>query len=91
MSQTNIYNNQANLEKWIDLRYADLANQIIIYQYYYVGSDISIYDLILTEGMYDLITSGNVDDCIACVIGSNLDKYKFNYCEDSPLVTSCEL
>lgn len=91
MSQTVIYNTQENILGWIDLLYADLANQMLIYHYYYVGEPISLFELLIAEGMYDLVTAGDIDECISCIIGARLNRYKLGYCEDTSLVESCPL
>lgn len=90
MAQTLIYNSHENLSEWVDKRYVDLANQALKYYYYYVGEPLDIFELLLTESMYSILTSGEIDDCIACNIGRHLDRYKSGYCEDNPLVSICE-
>lgn len=62
-----------------------------MYYYYYVGNDVSTFDLLLTEAMCNIINSGNLNDCLGCILGNMLNRYKNGYCGDIPLVTSCDL
>lgn len=68
--------NKDNLRYLVDLRYADLSNQILLNRYYFEGGNVSSFDMIQTQAMRDILCYSEPSECDTCLIGSQLNKYK---------------
>lgn len=76
MATAQIQINVNNLRYLIAKRYIDLADQLLYYQYYYIGSEPSIFDLFTTVMLDSLSCADSLDTCTECLMSSLLNKYK---------------
>lgn len=78
MAQTLVRINDNNLRYMLDLRYADYANKYIVSKKYYIGEQVSTFDMLTTIDMHNIICLTDYTDCEECIISTNLNPYK-NY------------